>query len=104
MSYHYESPNAVCPFYRMEHQRFIYCEGLTKDWGLVLENGSVQEAKQYKRDRCYCHWIQCPIAKMLWAQYDDIRYLRDMKGTTNASGLIGVTRHDRWMWEQEQQA
>ncbi len=79
MARHYQSPEVQCPFYRMEDRHCIHCEGPEMDWTLIQEFDDAGTAKEYKR--CYCHadWPQCRIARMLWAQYEDVGSLRLMR-------------------------
>ena len=70
MARHYESSNAVCPFYRMEDPKAVYCEGINPGWTIRLsKDGKSGSAKGFKRKLCYNLWEQCPIAQMLQRIY-----------------------------------
>ena len=64
----YESPNALCPFYRMETTREIWCEGWLE--GMNIRISFIRSALDYKTENCRAAWEQCPVAKMLNELYD----------------------------------
>ena len=99
MARFYQSPEAMCPFYHMEEKSRIHCEGFAPGWSITIE--SEREAKLYKEDYCRDKWTLCPIARMLWAQYDDLANLAYMKSeTANKSGLRGLPVRERSPWEE----
>lgn len=67
MARHYESTQAVCPFYRGEDKTTIYCEGIEPGVTIALAFG--KDAKDYKQVFCRCDWEQCKVAKMLKEQH-----------------------------------
>ena len=78
MPWQYESPNALCPFYRMESRNEVWCEGWRDDIGIrisfvnpemrnIINTGS---AMKYKTEFCRAAWEQCPVARMLNQIYD----------------------------------
>lgn len=77
MARHYATPEAQCPFYRMEETHVIHCEGVVPDSTirLYLRKAPAQYREQY----CRGTWAKCPIAKMLWSLYDDPKNLCGMK-------------------------
>lgn len=88
---HYQSPEAMCPFYRMEERTAIHCEGVSPGATLTLQWKS--SADQYRQQYCYGDWTRCKIARALWEGYDDPGYLRCMKcETQNRIGVRGSTR------------
>ena len=70
MPKHYESSAALCPFYRMEEKTVIWCEGPSDSVMRLLYEQEDTTEKQ-KTQFCYHTWTNCPIARMLWAQYAD---------------------------------
>ena len=69
MGRHYTSAEALCPFYRYEEPRAIYCEGLTDGSTIKLYyEKDVPTLKKYKAKHCRKDWQTCPIAAMLWAK------------------------------------
>ena len=75
---HYQSSEAQCPFYRGEGQIDIYCE-----WpqGTVLRASfrNKAEASTHRTKFCRSDWPKCPLARMLWEQYDDPAHLEKYK-------------------------
>ena len=63
MPRHYESTQALCPFYKGEERTTIYCEGVAPGTTIMLAFG--RDAKDYKRVFCRQDWHQCKVAKML---------------------------------------
>ena len=99
MARHYESPEVVCPFYRGEDSSVIYCEGPTADATLSLT--FKRGVTRHKEDRCRCEWTKCPVARMLWAQHDDIGEIRSMAALRNRNGLLGLPAHEHYKWKKE---
>ena len=70
MARKYVSNAALCPFYQMEDQKSITCEGVGPGWVIkISRDGQTGNAKAYLRKYCYDQWEQCPIAKMLNEKY-----------------------------------
>lgn len=68
MAHNYTSPHALCPFYREETPREIFCEGPFPRSGLRISfRGS---ARKVREAHCCKDWHSCPIAKMLWETND----------------------------------
>ena len=98
MARHYQSPEAMCPFYRMEERNAIHCEGISPDASMTLQ--WEKPADQYRQRFCYGDWTCCKVARMLWAKYDDPDNLRYMKNeTANRNGLGGIPGRERRLWE-----
>lgn len=55
----------------------IYCEGVAPGMTISLAFG--RSADDYKQAFCHCDWTECRVARMLWAQYDDVGSMRLMK-------------------------
>lgn len=64
----YESSNALCPFYRMESTREIWCEGWLE--GMNVRISFIRSAHDFKTEFCRAAWEQCPVAMMLNEIYD----------------------------------
>lgn len=64
MAHNYTSPHALCPFYREETSRAIFCEGPFPRTALRV---TFQDStKKVRETHCCKDWQSCPIAKMLW--------------------------------------
>lgn len=86
MARNYVSSMAVCPFYREEQPRVIFCEGPFP--GTNLRLGYRGSAAAHKESYCRGRWEDCPIAKMLWAQADGGPMLpREGRGYPGADAL-----------------
>lgn len=99
MARHYQSPEALCPFYRGEEANEIFCEAPLSNATLSLYFKS--GATKHKRSLCRYDWPQCPIARMLWAMYDDIGEMRNMAALKNRNGLHGLPAREHYRWEKE---
>ncbi len=75
MPRHYESSLALCPFYRMEEKTAIWCEG-PFDSALQLTFDTEADKAAQRERRCCNAWTECPLARTLWAQYDELSELR----------------------------
>lgn len=75
MPRHYESTEAQCPFYRMEERAEIWCEGPGE---AVLRLSYPQGSSAARQRAVFCcrDWWLCPVARMLWAQYEGTEHLR----------------------------
>lgn len=60
----YVSSNALCPFYRGEETKTIYCDGIAQGSTIRLAFGA--DARDYKAAHCRKDWMECPVARMLW--------------------------------------
>ena len=76
MARFYMTPEAQCPFYRMEEPNMIHCEGVVPDSTIRLYLRTAPG--EYRRRYCRSSWRKCPIAIMLWSLYDDPGNLRMM--------------------------
>lgn len=69
----YISKEAQCPFYRKEDNGKIYCDGFADGAHLILVFDDADECRLHKRG--YCRSIkgceQCPVHKMLCAEYEE---------------------------------
>ena len=101
MARRYVSPWAVCPFYRGEDglTKRIYCEGPTDNATITLTFKS--GVNRHKANRCRYEWTKCPIARMIWAQYDDVGEMRNMAVLKNRDGLGGLPARESYLWKKE---
>ena len=60
----YESPYAICPFYKAEKRDEIFCEGLFKNSKIHFAISPPEKKVRYKRKYCEKNYERCPIAKM----------------------------------------
>lgn len=64
----------------------VLCEGVAP--GMTIQLAFGKSAAAYKEAFCRHDWTQCRIARMIWAEHDDIADLRVMHHATgNRSGL-----------------
>ena len=70
MGRHYESSEAICPFYKAEDRNIIYCEGVQANSS--IHNAFPGTAAPWKDEYCCSStgWQRCMIAKMLWQKYE----------------------------------
>lgn len=99
MARHYQSPWAMCPFYRMEEKTAIHCEGVEPGSTIILRHE--ESAEEQKNLYCCADWTACPVARMLWAKYDDPANMRIMKNETqNRTGFGRLADRERRLWEE----
>ena len=77
MARQYMTPEAQCPFYRMEEKTAIHCEGIMP--GSTIRLFIKKAPEEYRRRHCRGAWTKCPIARMLWSLHDDPKNLCVMK-------------------------
>ena len=72
MSKHDVTPLAICPFYKHTEKQRICCEGVEGSASTHVSFSVPDDRKQYEMTHCRCwSWEECPVAKMLLAQYED---------------------------------
>lgn len=102
MAYRYINPDAKCPFYRMEDPCVVHCEGLAEGLGINLEISSRDEARTWKRTYCQDNWMGCFLAKMMWKQYEDSKYLKDFKcNWIRNDNIEWMSSEERKRWDEE---
>lgn len=70
MGRHYESANAICPFYAAEKEMTIRCEGPEANSMTEVTFRSPGRKESYKSRFCECmEWRRCPLARGLWSKY-----------------------------------
>lgn len=62
-----------CPFYHREESFKIICEGIDPSTSTVLMFHMQDGLKLFKKSHCYALNSKCPIAKMLYSKYDEVR-------------------------------
>lgn len=69
---HNMSAVPLCPFYKDEDRQRIFCEGVAGSAALHVTFSVPNERKEFGLTHCRSwDWEQCPVAVMLWQQYDD---------------------------------
>ena len=71
MPWRYESSEALCPYYRMEDSRSIWCEGIDPGGSLQVTSASGKQAAIRKARFCRADWQKCYIAQALTKKYED---------------------------------
>ncbi len=72
MAKHNASPVAICPFYKDEDRQKVYCEGIEGSSSTLVTFAVPDARKEFCTTHCRSWgWEECPVAKMLWAQYED---------------------------------
>ena len=67
----YESSEAVCPYYRMEDARTIWCEGVDPGGTLQVMCASGKQAAIRKARFCRADWKKCYIAQALTKKIEE---------------------------------
>ena len=66
----YVSKYVVCPFYRKEEAKKLFCEGVEDGTGLMIQFDSQEHRFQFRERFCYCeNWVNCRLARMLNEKY-----------------------------------
>ena len=60
----------TCPFYKMNDRERIFCEGALDSSPLNIRFGG--GAGVHLDGFCVDNWKNCPVARMLWAKYEDV--------------------------------
>lgn len=79
MPRHYESSEALCPFYKREEGSQIWCDGPNGCTYIALSFREHHEADKHKKQFCRCFWTKCPLAIMNWSLFEDVSFLADFK-------------------------
>ena len=65
--------NTVCPFYEMENQNSISCEGVFIPSVITMKFKSGKDKKQWQEKYCFLfEYNKCPIARGLIEKYEAI--------------------------------
>lgn len=67
----YVSAFALCPFYRLQSNTWVQCEGIEDGSTVKLAFKATQHAQEYIRQFCNGDWDACRIARMLNQKYED---------------------------------
>ena len=70
VSKHYISKRVLCPYYKCEGPKMIYCEGVADKTALHLAFASKTDMKSYLNEKCECDYKSCMICQMLNRKYD----------------------------------
>lgn len=68
---HYQSADAVCPYYRHEMSSSIVCEGIPAG-ALSTQTNFVGGKEKAKHKKIYCNcgwWNECPVAMAIGGKY-----------------------------------
>jgi len=77
MSKLYQSPRAVCPFYKGEESQTVYCEGVLGASSLRLSFADAKSAQRYKCRNCCDDFENCAVYSVILAVYDEEESKRD---------------------------
>lgn len=85
---------ARCPFYQTSWKKNIFCEGAFGGSTIHVRFNHPEDG--YTGKYCCNNWNNCPIARMLWAKYDDVSNMDQFTGN-----IIKVHGMSLRVWDGE---